>query len=207
MYYFNNKFTELILPLKIINKESQFIIPIFLCLFFYFIINIKGLFNISDLSYYSSLIIKEPHRIIIYGFVHKDFNHLLSNLFGIIVVRYCFLNLNLNNKYLFLYLIIFLIPIQTLFLLTLDNFILINSRNFLVGFSGVLFGAYTFIFFSSLLGKKFFFNMFIGLEKSSEIKKLMILCLSLGLIYSFLPSISLSAHLAGILSGFIIFFI
>ena len=192
---------------KILNKECQFIIPIFLCLLFFLIINIKGLLTILDLSYWSNLIIKQPYRIISYSFVHKDFNHLLSNLIGIIVVRYCFLNLNLKNKHLFFYLIIFLIPIQTIFLLILDNFLIYNYNNLLVGFSGVLFGSYTFILLSSLSGKKNVLNIFIGLEKNNDIKKLMILFLSLGIIYSLLPSISLSGHIAGILSGIVLFFL
>ena len=193
--------------MKIIYKEGQFIIPIFLCFLLFFIINIQGLFNISELSYWSGLLIKQPYRIISYCFVHKDFNHLFSNIFGIIVVRYCFLNLNLKNKFLFFYLTIFLVPMNTIFLLIIDNFLIYNYNHLLVGFSGVLFGSYTFILLSSIFGKKNIFNIFIGLEKSKDIKKLMILFLSLGIAYSFLPNISLLGHLSGILSGFFIFFL
>ena len=144
-----------------------------------------------------------------YSFVHKDFNHLFSNIFGIIVVRYCFLNLNLNlkNKFLFFYLTILLVTFQTLFLFILDNFLIYNYNNILVGFSGVLFGSYTYILLSSIFGKRNIFNIFIGLEKSKDIKKIMILFLSLGIAYSFLPNISLSGHLSGMLSGFLIFFL
>ena len=193
--------------MKIIYKEGQFIIPVFLCFLLFFIINIQGLFNISELSYWSGFIIKQPYRIISYGFVHKDFNHLFSNIFGIIVVRYCFLNLNLKNKFLFLYLTIFLVTIQTIILFILDNFLIYNYNHLLVGFSGVLFGSYTFILLSSIFGKKNIFNIFIGLEKSKDIKKLMILFLSLGIAYSLLPNISLSGHLSGMLSGFVVFFL
>ncbi len=193
--------------MKIIFKEGQFIIPVFVCFVLFFIINIKGLFNISELSYWSGFIIKQPYRIISYCFVHKDFNHLFSNIFGIIVVRYCFLNLNLKNKFLFFYLTILLVTIQTLFLFILDNFLIYNYNHLLVGFSGVVFGSYTFILLSSIFGKRNIFNIFIGLEKSKDIKKLMILFLSLGIAYSVLPNISLSGHLAGMLSGFVIFFL
>ena len=101
--------------LKIINKEAQFIIPCFLCILLFVVVNFKGVFLISDLSYWSSNLIKQPHRILSYSFVHKNFNHLLSNLFGMVVVRYCFINLKLKNIFLFFYLIILLIPIQTFF--------------------------------------------------------------------------------------------
>ena len=193
--------------MKIINKEIQFIFPVFLCISLFIIININTLLDISDLSYWSGYLINQPYRILSYSFVHKDFNHLLSNLFGIAVVRYCFINLNLQNKFLFLYLIIFLIPIQTFYLFILDNFLFYNSNHLLVGFSGIILGVFSFILLSSFYGKKYIFNIFIGLRKNYEIHKLMAVFLSLGIIYSFLPSISLSGHMAGILSGFIIFFL
>jgi membrane associated rhomboid family serine protease len=191
--------------LKIIRKEAQFIIPSFLCFLLFIFINFKRFFLVSDLSYWSSYLINQPYRILSYSFVHKDFNHLLSNLFGIIVVRYCFINLNLKNIFLFLYLIILLIPIQTFCLFILDNFILYNPNHLLVGFSGIIFGTFSFILLSSLYGKEYILNIFIGLKKNNEIYKLMTVFLSLGIVYSFLPSISLSGHIAGILSGFIIF--
>ena len=191
--------------MKTIKKEAQFIIPSFLCFLLFVIINFKRFFLVPDLSYWSSYLVTQPYRILSYSFVHKDFNHLLSNLFGIIVVRYCFINLNLKNIFLFLYLIILLIPIQTFFLFIVDNFIFYNTNHLLVGFSGIIFGTFSFILFSSLYGKEYIFNIFIGLKKNNEIYKLMTVFLSLGIVYSFLPSISLSGHIAGILSGFIIF--
>ena len=191
--------------MKTIKKEAQFIIPSFLCFLLFVIINFKRFFLVPDLCYWSSYLITQPYRILSYSFVHKDFNHLLSNLFGIIVVRYCFINLNLKNIFLFLYLIILLIPIQTFFLFILDNFIFYNPNHLLVGFSGIIFGTCSFILLSSLYGKEYILNIFIGLKKNNEIYKLMTVFLSLGIVYSFLPSISLSGHIAGILSGFIIF--
>ena len=196
---------KILFILRIINKEIQFIVPIFLCILLFLAVNFKPFFLVSDISYWSGYLIKEPYRILSYSFVHKDFNHLLSNLFGIVIVRYCFINLNLKNIYLFLFLIILLIPIQTFCLFILDNFLFYNPNHLLIGFSGIIFGAFSFIFFSSLYGKEYIFNIFIGLKKNNEINKLMIVFLSLGIIYSFLPSISLSGHLAGILGGFIIF--
>ena len=193
--------------MKLINKETQYIIPAFLCILLFIVINFRSFIYISDFSYWSSNLINQPYRILSYNFVHKDFNHLLSNLFGIVVVRYCFINLNLKNIFLFFYLIILIIPIQTFSLFIFDNYLIYNPNNFIVGFSGIIFGVFAFILLSSLYGKEYFLNIFIGLKKNYEINKLMTVFLFLGIIYSFLPGISLSGHVAGILSGFIIFFL
>jgi len=190
---------------KKIYKEAQFLIPAFLCIISFVIINFKRLFLVSDLSYWSGFIIEQPYRILSYSFVHADFNHLLSNLFGIILVRYCLINLNFKNIFLFLYLIIFLIPIQTIYLLIIDKFLFYNPNHLLIGFSGIIFGSFSFILLSSLYGKEYILNIFIGLKKNYEINRLMTLYLSLGIVYSFLPRVSLSGHIAGILSGLVIF--
>ena len=193
--------------MKIINKETQFYIPAFLCILLYLLINFKRFFLVSDFAYWSSNLINQPYRLLSYSFVHKDFNHLLSNLFGIVVIRYCLINLNLKNIFLFFYLIILLIPIQTFYLFIIDNYIFYNPNHLLVGFSGIIFGSFSFIWLSSLYGKEYILDIFIGLKKNNEINNLMTFLLPLGIVYSLLPSISLSGHLAGILSGFIIFFL
>ncbi len=193
--------------MKKIYKEAQFIVPSFICILLFIIINFKRFFLISDFAYWSSNLLNQPYRILSYSFVHKDFNHLLSNLFGVVVVRYCFINLKLKNIFFFFYLIILLIPIQTFYLLIIDNFLFYDSTHMLIGFSGIIFGAFSFILLSSIYGKEYIFNIFIGLKKNYEIKKLMTIFLSLGIVYSLLPGISFSGHLAGIMSGFFIFFL
>ena len=193
--------------MKIINKDAQFIIPSIFCILLFIVINFKRFFLLSDFSYWSSNLLNQPYRILSYSFIHKDPNHLLSNLFGIVIIRYCFINLKLKNKFLFFYLILLLIPIQTFNLFIVDNFIFYEPNHLLIGFSGIIFGSFSFIFLSSICGKEYLFNIFIGLKKNYEIKKLMTIFLSLGMVYSFMPGISLTGHLVGILSGFFIFFL
>ena len=142
LFFLNNINIESHFNLKILNKEAQFIIPAFLCILLLIVTSFKSFPLISDLSYWSSNLINQPYRILSYSFVHKDLNHLLSNLFGIVVIRYCFIKLNLKNKFLFFYLIILLIPIQTFFLYVVDNFLFYNPDHLLVGFSGIVFGVF-----------------------------------------------------------------
>ena len=193
--------------MRILKKEAQFIIPSFLCFLLFFIINYNRFFLLSELAYWSGNLINQPYRILSYSFVHKDFNHLLSNLFGIVVIRYCFINLNFKNIFLFLYLIALIIPLQTFYLFMVDSFLFVNPNHMLVGFSGIIFGTCSFILLSSIYGKEYMLNIFIGLKKNNEIYRLMTVFLSLGFVYSLLPSISLSGHIAGILSGLLIFFL
>ena len=109
--------------MKIINKEAQFILPSFLCILFFIVINFKGFFLISDFSYWSSNLLNQPYRILSYSFVHKDFNHLLSNLFGIVVVRYFFINLKFKNIYLFLLSNYIVNTNSDFYLFIIDNFL------------------------------------------------------------------------------------
>ena len=167
---FNNNIIKSFFILRNIKKEAQFIIPSCLCFLLFVVVNLTHFYLVSDLSYWSSYIINQPYRILSYSFVHKDINHLLSNLFGIIVVRYCFINLKLKNIFLFLYLIILLIPIQTFYLFIIDNYLFYNPNHLLVGFSGIIFGSFSFILLSSLYGKEYILNIFIGLKKNYEIR-------------------------------------
>ena len=128
-----------------INKiEYQFFLLIFLCFISFIFINILGIKEISQLAYSSGYLIKEPHRILLYNFVHKDLNHLFSNVFGIIIIRYCFINLKIKSTNLFCYLTTLIIILQTFMLYLIDNFLLNKYDHFLIGFSGIVFGVNTY---------------------------------------------------------------
>ena len=191
-----------------INKiEYQFFLLIFLCFLSFIFINILGIKDISQLAYYSGYLIKEPHRILLYNFVHKDLNHLFSNVFGIIIIRYCFINLEINSTNLFCYLTTLIIILQTSMLYIIDNFLLNKYDHFLIGFSGILFGVNAYLMMASYSGINQFFMKFIGLKRNYYIFRLNLFILSFGLIYSLMPGISLEGHFCGLLSGLIIFYL
>ena len=192
---------------KYIKKSDfQFIAAISLCFLLYLLINILNLIGIEKMLYSPLYILKEPYRIFLYNFVHKDINHLFSNICGIVMIRYFLIKLFSKSKYLFFYLIILIIPIQTLFLYLGDVYIYQNKEHFLVGFSGIIFGVFSFLLMSSYWGNNFLFQSFIGLEKDKSIFRLLLFLVSIGLFYSLIPGISLKGHLSGIFSGLIIFF-
>ena len=192
---------------KSLGREIQFILPILFSLILFFITNIIGLFDIHDLAYWSGKIYREPLRIFLYSFVHVDLNHLLSNLFGIVILRYSLIKLNSQNNKLFILLLLFIIPLQTIYLYILDNYFFYEYNNLLVGLSGAIYGSFSFLMMSSYFGKESLLHIYIGLKRNLEIFKLLSFLLSFGIIFSLLPGVSFNGHLGGIISGIIIFYI
>ena len=187
-----------------IKGEYQFFLPITLCCMSFVFINILDIKEISQLAYSSDYLIKEPYRIFIYNFIHKDLNHLVSNIFGIIIIRYCFIKLKIKSSNLFNYLMILIIFLQTFILYLLDIFFN-NNDHFLIGFSGIIFGLNAYLMMASYFGSRKFFMKFIDLKRNYYIFRLNLFILSFGFIYSLLPGLSLEGHFCGALSGLIIF--
>ena len=191
-----------------LNKsEYQFFLLIILCCISFVFINILGIKEISQLAYSPVYLIKEPYRILLYNFVHKDLNHLFSNIFGIIIIRYCFLYLKIKSITLFYYLTTLIIISQTFMLYLIDNFLLNRYDHFLIGFSGIVFGVNAYLMMASFFGTNQFFIKFIGLKKNHHIFRLNLFILSFGFFFSLLPGISLEGHFCGALSGLIIFYL
>ena len=191
-----------------LNKtEYQFFLLIMLCCISFIFINILGIKEIAQLAYSPLYLIKEPYRILLYNFVHKDLNHLFSNIFGIIIIRYCFLYLKIKSINLFYYLTTLIIILQTFMLYLIDNFLLNKYDHFLIGFSGIVFGVNAYLMMASYFGTNQFFMKCVNLKKNSYIFRLNLFILSFGFIYSLLPGISIKGHFCGAFSGLIIFYL
>jgi len=186
---------------------------------------ISGLFLISififtdlirvfdkELFYYvPRLISDEPYRIFTSILVHADLNHLLSNLGGIIIIRYFLMRLGIKSRFFYLKFIL-ICSFLNFFIIwfyekILSYFFKIYPNYAALGFSGIIYALFGFLLLSSFYGKNHFLGKKIGLKSNFEIQKMSkTLCL-IGLIFSFLPGISLLGHISGFISGCFLFLI
>ncbi len=189
-----------------VSKDDwQYLLPFLICLVCFLCTDLLGIWDKNNLAYWSGELLAQPHRIITFHFIHADAKHLLLNSFGIAVCRYCLKGLSLKSNLFFSLLVIFLLPTQTMILWLMDIFVFKQPMSLAVGFSGILYGIYSYILLASILGKKRFLWIEIDLRKHQLLRKTMSVLIAIGVIWSLLPGISLSGHLAGLVAGSILF--
>jgi membrane associated rhomboid family serine protease len=126
---------------------------------------------------------KEMHSIFISNFIHTDFIHLVSNLYGIYSLSRVEVKIGPKN---FFGLLIFLLIFNTLFESILHK--LINTPCS-IGFSGVLYGVLTFEIVSNI--NKFDYNLVASIILNIIVAKIGA------------KNLSLIGHLVGAFSGII----
>ena len=175
---------------------------------------LTDLIGVIDKEYFyfvPRLISDQPYRIFTSILIHVDLNHLLSNLGGIIVTRYFLLRLGIEGRFFYLKFIFISSFLNFLIIWVyekiLSYFFNIYSNYAALGFSGIIYALFGFILLSSFHGKSFFLGKKIGLKSSYEVQKMSRTICLIGLIFSFLPGISLLGHLSGFVSGCFLFFI
>ena len=166
-----------------------------------------GIIDKASIAYWSGRLFYEPYRIITSHFFHGDVNHLLANISGIIVARYFLKSLSLQSDYFFLAFIVLIMPLQAFICWCIDILVYRNPMSLAIGFSGVLFGMDAFILMTTIYGKKRF--LFIGchLKKDPRLLKSISVLTGIGIIWSFLPGISLLGHMSGLFAGFLLFWL
>ncbi len=182
----------------------------FLILVFIF----TDLISVIDKEYFyfiPRLISDQPHRIFTSIIIHADLNHLLSNLGGIIITRYFLMRLGLKSRFFYLK-FIFVCSFINFFIIWFYEKILSYFFNFYpnyaaLGFSGIVYALFAFLLLTSFYGKKYFLGKEIGLKSNYEIQKMSKTICLIGLIFSFLPGVSLLGHLSGFISGCFLFLI
>ena len=76
-----------------------------------------------------------------------------------------------------------------------------------LGFSGIIYALFGFLLLTSFYGKKHFLGKEIGFKSNYEVQKMSRTISFIGLVFSFLPGISLLGHLSGFISGCFLFLI
>ena len=194
--------------LKTLAKgDLQYFIPFLICLICFVSTEFVGIIDNSSIAYWSGRIFVEPYRIITYHFFHGDINHLLANISGIIVARFFLKALKLRSDYFFLLFIVLMIPLQTFISWCLDIVFYQNKMSLAIGFSGILFGVYSFILMTTLYGKKRFIFLKCAMKKDFQLFKSILLLIGFGLIWSLTPGISLIGHISGFAAGLLLFII
>jgi len=76
-----------------------------------------------------------------------------------------------------------------------------------LGFSGIIFALFGFLLLTSLYGKNYFLGKKISLKSNDEVQKMSKTICFIGLIFSFLPGVSLLGHVSGFVAGCFLFLI
>jgi len=171
------------------------------------------LLGVIDKEYFyfvSRLISDQPHRIFTSILIHADLNHLLSNLGGIIITRYFLMRLGIESRF-FYFKFIFICSFLNFFIIwfyeKILSFFNIFPNYAALGFSGIIYALFGFLLLTSFYGKIYFLGKEIGFKPNYEVQKMLkIICL-IGLIFSFLPRVSLIGHISGFITGCFLFLI
>jgi len=157
-------------------KVTSFLFTMMAMIFIVFNLNYEFQY---ELAHYSVLM-----RSIISSFVHLDISHLLVNMLSFLTFRKIE---TLEGSRMYIYKIIYFVVMNALLIDSLNRF---YRTNFIIGFSGVLFGL------STLYPRNYFF----GFECDKKFYPFVLLLIT----QVFVPNASFVGHLSGIVSAYIL---
>ena len=201
------------MPVKneISKYDWQYIFTSSLLILVFIFTDVVKVFDKAFLYYSPRLISDQPYRIFTSILIHVDLNHLLSNLGGLIITRYFLIRLGMKSRFFYM---------KFIFICSFLNFLIIWFYEKIIsyffniypnyaalGFSGIIYGLFGFLLLTSFYGKNYFLGKRISLKSNYEIQKMSKTICWIGLIFSFLPGVSLLGHVSGFLSGCFLFLI
>ena len=196
---------------SISKYDWQYLLSATLLIVVFIFTDLIKVFDKEVLYFAPRLISDQPYRILTSILIHADFNHLLSNLGGIIVTRYFLIRLGIKSRLFYLkfvlissLLIFFVIWIYEKIL---SYFFDIYPNYAALGFSGIIYALFGFLLLTSFYGKSHFLGKKIGLKSNYQVQKMSKTICLIGLIFSFLPGVSLLGHLSGFIAGCFLFLI
>jgi len=196
---------------SISKNDWQYLISASLLILVFILTDLIGVFDKEFLYFVPRLITNQPHRIFTSILVHADLNHLLSNLGGIIITRYLLIKLGIESRFFYLKFIL-ICPFLNFFIIWVYEKILSYFLDFYpnyasLGFSGIIYALFGFLLLTSFYGKSNFLCKKIGLKSNYEVQKMSKTICLIGLIFSFLPGVSLLGHISGFIAGCFLFLI
>ena len=196
---------------SISKYDLQYIASAALLISVFIFTDLIGVFDKEFLYFVPRLISDQPYRIFTSIIVHADLNHLLSNLSGIIITRYFLMRLGMESKFFYLKFIL-ICAFLNFFIIwiyekILSYFFKVYPNYAALGFSGIIYALLGFLLLSSFYGKSYFVGKKIGLRCNYEVQKMSKTICIIGLIFSFLPGVSLLGHISGFISGCFLFLI
>ena len=196
---------------SISKYDWQYIVPISVLILFFIFTDLVRVFDKQFFFFVPRLISYQPYRIFTSILVHADLNHLLSNVGGVIITRYLLMRLGIDSSLFYLKFIgicaffnFFIIWAYEKFL---SYFFDIYPNYAALGFSVIIYALFGFLLFTSYYGKNYFLGEKIGLKPNTEVQKMTKTICIIGLIFSFLPGVSLLGHISGFVAGCFLFLI
>ena len=195
---------------SISKYDWQYLITGFFLISVFILTDLIGVIDKEYFCFVPKLISDQPHRIFTSIITHTDLNHLLSNLGGIIITRYFLMRLGIESKFFYLK-FVFICPFLNFFIIWVYEKILsyfnIYPNYAALGFSGIIYALFGFLLLTSFYGKSHFLGKKIGLKSNYQVQKMSKTICLIGLIFSFLPGVSLLGHLSGFIAGCFLFLI
>ena len=196
---------------SISKYDWQYILSACLLISVFILTDLIGVIDKEYFYFVPKLISDQPYRIFTSILVHADLNHLLSNIGGIIITRYFLMRLGIQNRFFYLKFIL-ICSFLNFFIIWVYEKILLYFLNFYpnyaaLGFSGIIYALFGFLLLTSFYGKSHFLGKKIGLKSNYEVQKMSKTICLIGLIFSFLPGVSLLGHLSGFIAGCFLFLI
>ena len=147
---------------SISKYDWQYIISGFFLISVFIFTDLIGVIDKEYFYFVPRLISDQPYRIFTSILVHADLNHLLSNLGGIIIIRYFLIRLGSKSKFFYLKFIL-ISSISNFFIIwayekTLSYFN-IYPNYAILGFSGIIYALFGFLLLTSFYGKKYFLSI------------------------------------------------
>ena len=196
---------------SISKYDWQFIVSGFLLISVFIFTDLIGVFDKENFYFLPRLIGDQPYRIFTSILIHADLNHLLSNLGGIIITRYFLMRLGIESRSFYLKFILICSFLNFLIIWIyekiLSSFFNVYPNYAALGFSGIIYALFGFLLLTSFYGKKYFLGKEIGFKCNYEVQKMSKTICLIGLIFSFLPGVSLLGHLSGFIAGCFLFLI